>query len=243
MFQYIPHLLYLYTYIVKAREREKAIEMRLKYQLGYGAIRKKLQVSKGTLSRWLKNLPLSDERILELRRKSWTKGEAKREQFRKSMRAKREILERVIYEQQKMLVACVSEDALFVAGLMLYAAEGEKTSTADISFTNTDHALVVFFSKWVVRFLGLPKSKFRIQLHLYENMNIPAEEAFWLRSLGFTKGQLWKSQVKALRPRSFSYRDGSRHGTCKLYIGSVPAKGKLMLSIKAFFDTHKRLQA
>lgn len=228
---------------MKARERERAIELRLKHQLGYGAIRKKLQVSKGTLSRWLKNLPLSDERILELRRQSWTKGEAKRERFRQSMRAKRDAGERIVYVQQKKVVEHISEDALFIAGLMLYAAEGEKTSTADISFTNTDHTLVVFFSKWVVRFLGLQKSKFRIQLHLYENMDIPVEEAFWLRSLGFTKGQLWKSQVKALRPRSFSYRDGSRHGTCKLYIGSVPAKAKLMLSIKAFFDTHKRLHA
>jgi hypothetical protein len=186
-------------------------------------------------------LPLTEERILELRRAGWSRGEAKRERFRLAMRAKRERKERGLYELQKRKLANVREESLFVAGLMLYAAEGEKKSKSDISFANTDPALVRFFAGWLVRFLGLPARKFRVQLHLYETMDIKAEERFWLKAIGLSKEQLWTSQVRPLRPNSFSYRDTSRHGTCRLYVGSVPAKAKLMLSIKAFFDTHSKL--
>jgi DNA-binding transcriptional ArsR family regulator len=67
---------------MKSAQREKAIELRLVQKLGYGEIAKQVKVSKSTLSRWLEDLPLSDERMLELRRNAWSKGEAKREKFR-----------------------------------------------------------------------------------------------------------------------------------------------------------------
>lgn len=223
---------------MKSAQREKAIELRISQKLGYGAIAKQVRVSKSTLSRWLEDFPLSEERVLELRREAWGRGEAKRERFRQTMRAKRNKREHEIYLRQKKKFARISNQSMFVAGLMLYVAEGDKKSRADIAFTNTDPALVLFFVRWAIRFLGFPKEKFRIQLHLYENMNVKAEELFWIHQLGLSETQLWKSQVNALRPNSFSYRDTSRHGTCKLYAGSVPKKAEVKLSIQAFFDTY-----
>ena len=225
---------------MKAAQREQAIELRINQKLGYKVIAEQVKVSKGTLSRWLEDLPLSEERILELRRAGWSKGEAKRERFRQTMRAKRDKREQEIYLAQKKKFSKISDSALFIAGLMLYAAEGDKKAKADIAFTNTDPILVLFFVRWIVRFLGFPKERLRIQLHLYENMNVGAEERFWIRQLGISKKQLWKSQVRALRPKSFSYRDTSRHGTCKLYVGSVPKKAEVKLSIRAFFDTYSK---
>lgn len=229
----------LYNKGMKAALREEAVRLRLDNQMSYGEIKKRLGVSKGTLSRWLEDLPLSPERMLELRRNGWSKGEAKREKFRETMRAKRDARDAEVYIRQKQRLSLVSEESLFVAGLMLYAAEGEKKSRCDIAFTNTDPALVRFFARWIVQFLGLPKEKLRIQLHLYENMDIKVEEQFWLTELSFSEMQLWKSQVHKLRPNSFSYRDTSRHGTCKLYIGNTIKKSEIRLSIKAFFDTHE----
>jgi len=223
---------------MKAIEREEAVRLRIEEQLSFGEISRRLGVSKGTLSRWLENLPLSEERLLELRRAGWTKGEVKRERFRNAMRIRREKTEHEIYEKQRRRFVRISDQALFVAGLMLYAAEGEKKSKSDISFTNTDYILVSFFADWITQFLELPKGKMRLQLHLYENMDVLGEEKFWLTQLGFKREQLWISQVRPLRPGSFTYRDTARHGTCKLYVGSVPAKAKLMLSIRAFFDKH-----
>ena len=48
--------------------REQAINLRIKENLSYTQIRKRLGVPKSTLSYWLRGFPLSEERILELRR-------------------------------------------------------------------------------------------------------------------------------------------------------------------------------
>ncbi len=223
---------------MKAAEHMRAIDLRTRQQLSFGEIRKQVHVSKGTLSKWLEDYPLTEGRILELRRAGWKKGEASRERFRRTMRAKSDARDRKVYERQMKRFVKISKESLFIAGLMLYVAEGDKKTKADIAFTNTDPILVRFFVRWIVRFLELPKDKMRIQLHLYEGMDIQAEEKFWLDQAGLKRNQLWKSQVRALRPNSFSYKNSSRHGTCKLYIGSVPKKTELRLSIKAFFDTY-----
>ncbi|MHB0865523.1 MAG: hypothetical protein ACYC1Y_01285 [Minisyncoccota bacterium] len=178
--------------------------------------------------------------MLELRRSAWSRGEAKREKFRQTMRAKRDKREQDIYLVQKKKLSKISEQSLFIAGLMLYAAEGDKKSRAEIAFSNTDAAMVLFFARWLERFLGIEQSKLRIQLHLYENMDISAEESFWKKQLGMDQGQLCKTQVRPLKSGGFSYREPFRHGTCKLYVGGVVKKAELMLSIRAFFDTYSR---
>ncbi len=228
---------------MKAVQRERAVELRLKHQLGYGAIAKEVGVAKSTLSRWLEDLPLSKARILELRRSAWGAGEAKRERFRQTMRAKREERNKAIYDVQLRKFKKISDQASYVSGLMLYAAEGDKKTRAEIAFTNTDSQMVYFFAHWLERYLGIPYSKLRIQLHLYENMDVLAQERFWKRELGMAQKQLCKSQIRPVRPGKFSYSEPSRHGTCKLYIGGVLKKAELMLSIRAFFDTYKMMHA
>lgn len=223
---------------MKSAQREKAIELRLVQKLSYGEIAKQVKVAKSTLSRWLEDLPLSEERMLELRRDAWNKGEAKREKFRETMRAKRDKRESEIYLVQKKKLSKISEQSLFVAGLMLYAAEGDKKSRAEIAFSNSDAVMVAFFARWLERFLDIDQGKLRIQLHLYENMDISAEESYWKKHLGMKQSQLCKTQVRPLRAGGFSYREPFRHGTCKLYIGGVVKKAELMLSIRAFFDTN-----
>ena len=226
--------------VMKSAQRELAIELRLTQKLGYGAIARQVKVSKSTLSRWLEDLPLTNERVLELRREAWGRGEASRERFRKTMRAKRDKREHEIYLAQKKKLSRISEQSLFISGLMLYAAEGDKKSRAEIAFSNTDSVMVLFFARWLEKFLGIGQDKLKIQLHLYENMDVNAEESFWKKQLGMTQGQLCKSQVRPLRLGKFSYREPFRHGTCKLYIGGVLKKAELMLSIRAFFDTYNR---
>lgn len=212
--------------------------MRLKSQLSYGEIAKRLRVSKSTLSRWLADIPLSEDRVRALRQEAWTKGEEKREKFRRTMRAKRDEQDERAYQVLKNKFVSMSKQSLFIAGLMLYAAEGDKKTRAEIAFTNTDPAMVLFFARWLSQYLDIPKEKLRIQLHLYEDMDIKKEESFWQHYLGLDRSQLCKSQVRPLRPASFTYKGSFRHGTCKLYVGGVQKKTELMLSIRAFFVTY-----
>src|SRR3989344_632704 len=228
---------------MKSAERSKAIELRIKHKLGYGAIAKRIKVSKSTLSYWLKDLPLSDDRILQLRREAWSRGQASRELFRKTMREKRQARENTVYLEQKRKLGKLSEQSLFVAGLMLYLAEGSKKNPYSICFSNTDPEIIKFFVSWMERFMDIPRSRMKGQLHLYASMDIAAEKRFWARELGLRKEQFYKDQIRPLKPASFSYAESFRHGTCQVYSHGWKPKTELMLSIKAFLDTYSKTRA
>lgn len=213
--------------------------MRVKHQLGFATIARQLSVSKGTLSRWLKDYPLSPERILQLKKESWNKGEAKRELFRQTMRKKRDKRTQKHYLAVLKKFKKLSRQSLFVAGLMLYLAEGDKKNAYHIGLANTDPELIRFFMWWLEEFLDVPKLKMRGLLHLYEDMDLEKERKYWVEQIGLPRKQFYKDQVRPIRPGSFSYSESFRHGTCKIYVNGVKEKTELTLSIKAFFDTYR----
>lgn len=222
---------------MKTQLRQKAVELRLKQELSYGAITKKLKVAKSTLSYWLKDFPLTEEKILELRHKNWETGETSREKFRLTMRKRKEEKALEIYKRQKRNFKNLSPKTLLVAGLMLYLGEGDKKNSARIGLANTDIWVILFFLHWLIKFMGVRKNEIRIELHLYENMDIAKEEKFWQDKLGFSRSQLYKTQVRKLKAGSFSYPESFRHGTCSLLVSGTERKMQLMMSIKAFLDS------
>ncbi len=218
---------------MKAELREEAVRLRLKEQLPYGEIRRRLGVSKGTLSAWLRELPLSAERMLELRRAAWQTGELSREKYRATMRKKRDVLDQTALEKYQVFLGKASKRDRFVAGLMLYMAEGAKYDQYNITLTNTDSRPLKFFIGWVREFLDTPKDILRAQLHLYENMDIQKEKHYWKKQLGFTNDQFHKDQVNKLRPKSFTYGESFRHGTCQVRFTSAEKKRELTQAINA----------
>lgn len=228
---------------MRSADRERALELRVKHKMGYGAIAKELSVPKSTLSYWLKDLPLSPDRVLELRRQAWSRGEASRELFRQTMRKKRDVRDEAVYRAQKKKLGTLSSQSLFVAGLMLYLAEGGKNNAYATALANTDPRLIKFFVWWLQKFLKVPKKNIRMQLHLYESMNIREQERFWMKLGGLTEKQLYKTQIRPLKQGSFSYSESFRHGTCQVYVSGRKYKTALTLSIKVFFDTYNRPRA
>lgn len=87
--------------IMNARLRQKAIVLRTNQNLSYSEIKNRLGVAKSTLSYWLKEFPLSEKKILKLRKLGWQKGEAGRELFRETMRKRQESKSLAIYKHFK----------------------------------------------------------------------------------------------------------------------------------------------
>jgi transposase-like protein len=214
--------------------KQRAVQMRMEKEMSYNAIRKELGVAKSTLHEWLKNFPLSRERILELKRTAWKKNEAKIELYRATMAEKRENRRQEIYEKYRGRFADISEESLFIAGLVLYLAEGAKTNEHAICITNTDSRVIKFFIGWLSGFWGVPKEKLRVELHLYPTMDIPREILFWKTELELEDYQFYKPQIRNFQKNSFSYRESFRHGTCSLSVCGVEKKMELMMAIKAF---------
>lgn len=218
--------------------KEKAIKLRLEDNLSYSAILAQVPVSKSTLSEWLRHFPLSEERILELKRKGWEKGEISREKFRQTMRKKREQKMKEVYNSCFARILKIPTDAFFVAGLMLYLGEGSKTNYSKIALANTDPRVIIFFVKWLTEFLKIPKSALKAQLHLYPTMDIEKEKKFWKITLGFKNSQFYKPYISKILRGSFNYKESFRHGTCSVYFGSVEKKLELMSNIQALVDLY-----
>ena len=221
---------------MNSKLRQKAIELRLKNELSYSEIKKRLNVPKSTLSYWLRDFPLSKSKILELRRKGWAKGEAGRELFRETMRQKREEKAQNIYRKYQKDFLNISKKTFFISGLMLYLGEGDKRYSSRIVLANTDSRIIKFFIKWLNNFLNVPNNEIKAQLHLYENMDIEKEQKFWQNELKFSKIHFYKSMIRKLKKSSFSYAESYRHGTCSIYVMGVERKTKIMMAIRAFLD-------
>ena len=227
---------------MNSRLREKAIKLRLDKEMSYSVIREILGVPKSTLSYWLKDYPLSEEKILELRRRGWKKGEASRERYRNTMRQIKDRKKAQIYNRQVTKLSNIREESIYIAGLMLYLGEGSKHSDYSVVLANTDPRIIRFWMKWLCQFLNVPRTKIRVQLHLYENMNLAKEEKFWKDVLVLSESQFYKTQIRRLKEGSFSYQESFRHGTCQISVSGLEQKTELMMGIKAFCDLYMERQ-
>jgi hypothetical protein len=153
------------------------------------------------------------------------------------MRLRREKIDQKIYEEYLKKFKKLSNQTMFVSGLILYLGEGSKTDKYTTSLTNTDPRIIKFFMKWLVKFYKVPKEKLKIFLQLYPTMDIDKEINFWLNVLGLNKEQLYKPYIRKIHASSFSYKESFRHGTCALSYSKSVIKREVIMGIKALTDS------
>ncbi len=217
--------------MAKVKERQKALELRLKKKMSYSQIKKTLGVSKSTLSYWLRDYPLSKERINELRGRS----ETRIEKFRETMRRKREKRLMGFYSEEKRKWLPLSEKEFFIAGLFLYWGEGAKATYHKVGLNNSDPQVIKFTLYWMTRSLKIPKKKIKVDLHLYEDMDIDIEKYFWSKQLNIPLSQFIKPYVKKSKKADIDHK-GFGHGTCGLYVYETPLKERILMAIEAIAD-------
>lgn len=213
----------------------EAIELR-KQGNSYSQIKAKLQVSKSSLSLWLRNYPLSDKRIRELR--DWS--EQRIEKFRNTMREKRETrLNKLVRQSQKNILP-LSKKELFIAGLMLYWGEGAKTTPFVSSLSNTNPEIIKFFLYWLDEIMKVPKKKIVVRLHLYEDMDVNKEISYWHEVLDIPVNQFKSPYIKKTTLKGLTYKSFG-HGTCNIIIYGRDIIEKIMCGIKAISGRYPRV--
>lgn len=224
--------------MARFKDRERALVLR-KQGHSYSQIKKILKISKGTLSCWLRNYPLSKKRIREL--KDW--NEQRIEKFRETMRYKKELRLNEIYKLQKKVIIPLKNKELFVMGLGLYWGEGTKNQLDRLSISNTDPSIIKFFIFWLKEILKVAKNKMKVSLQLYNDMNIEEEMSYWSTNLKIPLSQFNKPYVKITSREKISHKGGFSHGTCNIKIGDARLSEKILMSIKVISDkyNHKRV--
>lgn len=223
--------------MAKIQEREKAIKLR-KQGCTYSDIKKKLSVSKSTLSYWLSNYPLTKIQLERLELCIEKKRELQIERVRITKQHKREARLKKLYVEEKRRLLPLSNKELLIAGLFLYWGDGGKASTSSITIANTDPKFINFTIYWLTEILRVPRQKITLRLHLYSDMNIEKEHVFWSKKLRMPRAQFNKPYIKESIHKKITYKGRYGHGTCNVYTGSVELKGRIVMAIQAIADQY-----
>jgi hypothetical protein len=200
---------------MKLAEKIEAISLR-KAGKSYSEIREKIKVSKSTLTLWLREVELTSEQkerlYVGLRQANGYRLAKLNQQ--KRIRQTKKILE----EAENEFPLLVS-NSLFLCGLMLYWAEGDKSEIReDVKFSNSDPAMVTFMMRWFREICKVRENKLKIELHIHTLFCRPDIEKYWSEITKIPLSQFHKTQVK---PTSLKYRKNHLYnGTCAIRINS-----------------------
>lgn len=190
--------------------KARAIELR-KNGSSYGEVKRELNVSKSTLSYWLKDVPLKEEyrkkfytnRILNLARGAQSQKE----------RRLREIAE-IIKNSEKEIGKSISLESYRLFGVALYWAEGNKKH--DFGITNSDPHLILFMVKWFEKIFEIPPHTLKAWLNIYPQQNDTDIKKFWSQLTGIPLTNFGKSFVK---PLNKNYKKNTLYyGTIKIIV-------------------------
>lgn len=210
----------------------RAIELR-KAGWSYPAIKKELNVSKGSLSLWLHKYPLTEKQITEFR---LGREERRVEHFRQTFEAKRQKILDDIYQIEKAKLLPLSNSEEYVAGLMLYWGEGLKRSWGCVSFSNTNPIMIKFAKHWLVNYCNVPAEKVKVRFHYYSDMDIELENKYWQGILNLPISQFRNPYIKQSLRTQIREKGGFGHGTCDLMVYDTILKEKILMGIKVIAD-------
>lgn len=213
----------------------EAIKLR-KEGASYSQIRKTIDISKSTLSGWLKDYPLSQHRLKELRDFS----SQRIEKFRNTMRVKKETrLSKVLLLEKKNLLPMTNKE-LYIAGLFLYWGEGNKTTPYSTILSNSNPQMIRFFVFWLTKILKIPINKIKAKIHIYQDMNIENEVNFWSKLTKIPKENFTKPYVKPTTLAGLTYQ-GFSHGTCNIIYHHRDTAERIIMGLKLMSDNIDQL--
>jgi hypothetical protein len=175
----------------------------------YGEIMDVIPVGKGTLAGWCRDIRLTDGQIEAIKARVPSQIGVP-----KDTNWKRRLEIDAIRQQAKSEVTRLMEDPLWVAGVVLYWAEGSKTRS-DLSIVNADPAALRLFIGWVRCYLDR-RADFCLSLHLHEGNNESAAKAYWRHATTLTDAPFTKTFIK---PRGTGHRKNHLpHGVCRVRV-------------------------
>lgn len=215
--------------VVKTDEQRQARELRAQGK-SVKEIQQALGVSRGSVSLWVRDVPLTEEQrralAARVREGPLVAGE-------RSAAAARAI--RRMYQDEGRRLAR-ERDGSYAAGCMLYWAEGSKKRN-QVCLVNSDPEVVAFFAKFFSLHFEVDSSAMRVTCNLFaDHIDRQKEiEGFWLRKLDVPDSCLLKSTVNVYSKYSLKKRQGKLpYGTCRLVVHSTRIVQTIFGSIQEY---------
>ena len=205
--------------VMKTVERTAARQLRREEGRSIKEIARLLSVSRSSVSLWVRDIELKPQQEAALnvrdpsrngRRNGWAANiERARLRRRGYQLAGRRRARR--------------QEPLYVAGCMLYWAEGWKCRGA-VELSNADPEVIRFFARFLRECFGVPDERMRVACHLFADHTARQHEVeqFWLDVAGLPRSCLRKSIVNNYSRASKRKRvNRLPYGTCKLIVNST----------------------
>ncbi len=210
--------------------KEKVLQLR-QQGMSYSQIKAVVKVNKSTLSLWLRDLPLSDNRIKELRDFSAIRIE----KCRNTKAEKKQSRLDAVYKKVSSDVGKLSNREIFLCGLFLYWGEGSKTNRYSVEITNTDPAMIKFVLLWF-KTIGVYKESLIVHLKIYKDMNRLKILEYWSKLLNINKNQ-FRFHIKKSNQSDITYKGGFGRGTCSIVYWDRD-KGEYITQCLSYFKNY-----
>ncbi len=185
-------------------KRKLAIFYRKKGK-SYNEINQILNISKSTLSLWLKDLPLSKiikKQNISKAKIKWSKNISHYNKIR-SKKYKKELQKLLKNYSEK--VPSFNKNNLFWIGLSLFWAEGGKKEKWNVRFVNSDPDMIKIILKFFRKICNVKDNKIRLRVYLYSDMDEEKTINYWLKITGIQRKQFWKSQIQKSKIENNKY--------------------------------------
>jgi transcriptional regulator with XRE-family HTH domain len=198
--------------------RIKAREMRSKGE-SVKDIAKRLGVSKGTISIWVRDIILSVDQLEKLKQKSIKGGELGR-------------LKGCLMQKERRLTAIengnkwgitntvsMSDREFFFTGVALYWAEGAKKRSG-LMICNSDPELINFMISWWKKFFNVETKRFilRIGINKIHRKREREVKEFWSGITNIPLNQFRKTSFKKSKPHKVYENYSTHYGTLSVKV-------------------------
>lgn len=172
------------------KDKLEAFKLR-KEGKNYREIKEILGIPKGTLSFWFKNFDWSSD-LSKLNHTFNYSTEKIRLMHEARAKQLKELYELALVEAHKDFQGCKKE-ALFAAGLMVYAGEGDHSVNNNlVRLANTNPDVITVFRSFLEKYYPEMHKKIRISILLYPDLNDEKCLQWWSDSLKITRDSFHK---------------------------------------------------
>ncbi len=209
----------------KKEAYEQAIAFR-KRGFTYTEIAKICDVSRGTVSNWLKDEGFSKQIAETNKKRAYKENVGRIKLVNKARNAERNNQYKTVLRLAGTEYKNYRTSPLFMAGLTIYLCEGDLKDKNVIRLASSRPELHKIFISFAVEYLGVEKSDIRFWLLLYPDMDEVKCMKYWSRKIGVSVSQFYKNQVLN-RSDNKNNKKTLHFGVGNTIIGSTLLKKKL----------------
>ncbi len=205
------------------QDKQKATELRKKGKT-YSEISEILGVSRATLCDWFKDEKWSKHIKKSNIERNVKIGTDHLRKLNEGRKIKLEIQYKKTEEEAEKEFEIYKKEPFFMAGLMLYAGEGDKISNNIIRLSNSEFYIHLIFIRFSEKYLNVKQEKIKFWLLLYPDHDIETCINTWVEKIKISKSNFYKTQIIQGKPTKRKLQ----YGVGNSIISETNTKKKLM---------------